>query len=61
MNAVGSSIDKHCRTSDERVFAIGECALWEGKIFGLVAPGYQMARVVAAQLCGKRAHLPVRT
>lgn len=49
----GISIDKHCRTSDERVFAIGECALWEGKIFGLVAPGYQMARVVAAQLCGE--------
>jgi NAD(P)H-nitrite reductase large subunit len=38
------------------VFAIGECALWEGKIFGLVAPGYQMARVVAAAtLCAGEA------
>jgi nitrite reductase (NADH) large subunit len=35
------------------VFAIGECALWEGKIFGLVAPGYQMARVAAACLAGE--------
>ncbi|WP_407439776.1 nitrite reductase large subunit NirB [Lelliottia sp.] len=49
----GISIDNRCRTSDENVFAIGECALWEGKIFGLVAPGYQMARVAAAQLAGE--------
>ena len=37
-------IDTACQTSDKDIFAIGECALWEGKIFGLVAPGYQMAR-----------------
>ncbi|WP_446027523.1 nitrite reductase large subunit NirB [Lelliottia amnigena] len=49
----GICIDHHCRTSDEDVFAIGECALWDGKIFGLVAPGYQMARVAAAQLAGE--------
>lgn len=35
------------------MLAIGECALWEGKIFGLVAPGYQMARVAAAALAGE--------
>ncbi|MGK3359797.1 hypothetical protein, partial [Enterobacter kobei] len=40
----GICIDDGCKTSDRDVFAIGECALWEGKIFGLVAPGYQMAR-----------------
>ncbi|MRS89173.1 nitrite reductase small subunit NirD [Enterobacteriaceae bacterium RIT714] len=49
----GVCIDHHCRTSDEDVFAIGECALWEGKVFGLVAPGYQMARVSAAILAGE--------
>jgi len=49
----GIGIDNQCRTSDENVFAIGECALWEGKIFGLVAPGYQMARVAAAALAGE--------
>lgn len=49
----GIAIDRHCRTSDDDVFAIGECALWEGKIFGLVAPGYQMARVAAATLAGE--------
>ena len=48
----GICIDNHCRTSDDAIFAIGEFALWEGRVFGLVAPGYQMARVVAAQLAG---------
>lgn len=43
----GVVIDDHCRTSDESIFAIGECALWNNQIFGLVAPGYQMAEAVA--------------
>lgn len=46
----GIVIDDQCRTSDESIFAIGECALWQEKIFGLVAPGYTMARVVADKL-----------
>jgi nitrite reductase (NADH) large subunit len=46
----GIVIDAACRTSDPDIFAIGECALWDGKIYGLVAPGYQMANVAAAQL-----------
>lgn len=49
----GVCIGDRCQTSDEDIFAIGECALWEGKIFGLVAPGYQMARVAAATLAGE--------
>ncbi|HCR1073949.1 TPA: nitrite reductase small subunit NirD [Enterobacter cloacae] len=49
----GICIDNACQTSDKDIFAIGECALWEGKIFGLVAPGYQMARVAAATLAGE--------
>ncbi len=43
----GVVIDNMCLTSDPNIFAIGEVALWENKIFGLVAPGYQMARIVA--------------
>lgn len=46
----GIKIDDVCATSATDVYAIGECALWQGKIFGLVAPGYQMARVLAARL-----------
>ncbi|MCW1890603.1 hypothetical protein OK016_21025 [Vibrio chagasii] len=30
------------------MYAIGECALWDNKIFGLVAPGYSMAKIAQA-------------
>ncbi|MDE3071610.1 MAG: nitrite reductase large subunit NirB [Pseudomonadota bacterium] len=46
----GIRIDNFCRTRDRDVYAIGECALWGGKLYGLVAPGYEMARIVAAHL-----------
>ena len=49
----GIIVDAHCRTSDPDILAIGECALWRGRTFGLVAPGYQMAAVAAAVLCGE--------
>ncbi|HTV79233.1 MAG TPA: nitrite reductase large subunit NirB [Steroidobacteraceae bacterium] len=49
----GIVIDGSCRTSDPRIFAIGECAAWEGKTYGLVAPGYGMAGVAAAQINGR--------
>jgi len=48
----GIVIDNQCRTSDPDIYAIGECALWNGQIFGLVAPGYAMARNVVADLEG---------
>jgi nitrite reductase (NADH) large subunit len=48
----GIVIDDTCRTSDPSIYAIGECALWRGRIFGLVAPGYQMAQVAAAHIAG---------
>jgi nitrite reductase (NADH) large subunit len=46
----GIVINGDCRTADENVYAIGECAAFEGRIFGLVAPGYQMARIAAARI-----------
>ncbi|MCA1691650.1 MAG: nitrite reductase large subunit NirB, partial [Actinobacteria bacterium] len=45
-------VDDTCRTSDPAISAIGECALSGGKVYGLVSPGYQMARVVADQILG---------
>jgi len=48
----GIQINDQCLTSDENIFAIGECALWQGRIFGLVAPGYQMAKVAVDQIVG---------
>lgn len=49
----GIVINNHCQTSDPSIYAIGECALWNGQIFGLVAPGYAMARSVVAHLVGE--------
>lgn len=48
----GIEINDHCQTSDPDIYAVGECALWNKRIFGLVAPGYQMARVTASHLLG---------
>ncbi|MBB5320946.1 nitrite reductase large subunit NirB [Marinobacter oulmenensis] len=46
----GIVIDDHCTTSDRHIHAIGECALWDQRIFGLVAPGYTMARTLSSVL-----------
>lgn len=51
----GVVIDDQCRTSDPDIFAVGECACHAGLVYGLVAPGYQMAEVVADQICGREA------
>ena len=46
----GVLVDEQCRSSDPRVFAIGECAAPGGVMYGLVAPGYAMAEVVVDAL-----------
>src|SRR4030095_6762403 len=51
-------VDNRCRTSDEDIWAIGECAAVEGRVYGLVAPGYAMAEVVADRLLGGDATFP---
>lgn len=51
----GVVVDGACRTSDARIFAIGECALARDRTWGLVGPGYEMAEVVASQLAGSPA------
>ena len=48
----GIVINNHCQTSDSDIYAIGECALWDQRIFGLVAPGYQMAQVASDHISG---------
>jgi nitrite reductase (NADH) large subunit len=52
----GIRINSHCQTSNPDIYAVGECALWEGRIFGLVAPGYQMAEVAARHMAGEQVH-----
>ena len=48
----GIVVDGGMRTSDPDIFALGECAEASGQVFGLVAPLYEMANVVAARLAG---------
>lgn len=48
----GIVVNEKLQTSDDCIFAIGECALYNGMVYGLVAPGYEMADVVAAHISG---------
>ncbi len=50
----GIVVDATMHTSDPDILAVGECAEAEGQVFGLVAPLYEMANVVAARLSGDR-------
>lgn len=48
----GIVVDDNLQTSVPDIYAIGECALAQGFIYGLAAPGYRMAESVAEQLLG---------
>ena len=48
----GIVVDQSMRTSDPDIYAVGECAEAHAQVFGLVAPLYEMATVIAAQLAG---------
>lgn len=50
----GVRINDTLQTSDPDVFAIGECASHRGICYGLAAPGYRMADLLADNLLGKR-------
>lgn len=53
----GVVVDDQMRTSDAHIYAVGEVAVHQNMIYGLVAPGYDMAEVVAQQLAGKGGRL----
>ncbi|MEM9480670.1 MAG: FAD-dependent oxidoreductase [Verrucomicrobiota bacterium] len=50
----GVVVDDQLETKDDKIFAIGECALHQGRVYGLAAPGYVMARHVANRIAGKK-------
>jgi nitrite reductase (NADH) large subunit len=52
----GVVVNDRLQTSDPDIYAIGEVALHGGMIYGLVAPGYQMAESLARNLCGGDEH-----
>jgi assimilatory nitrate reductase electron transfer subunit len=45
--AAGVVVDDQLRSTDPRIFAIGECAEHRGRTHGLVAPSWEQARVAA--------------
>ena len=46
----GIEVNNKMQTSDPFIYAIGEVALYNQMIYGLVAPGYEMADVAAEQI-----------
>ncbi|MCF4165225.1 nitrite reductase large subunit NirB [Zavarzinia compransoris] len=48
----GLLVDDHMRTDDPSIHAVGECVEHRGQCYGLVAPLFEMAKVLAAQLAG---------
>ncbi|ATQ28412.1 nitrite reductase large subunit NirB [Rhodococcus ruber] len=55
----GVRTDLGCRsTTDDAIYAVGECAAVDGTCYGLVAPGYSTAEVVADRLLGGGAEFP---
>ncbi len=51
----GIEVDDQLRTSDKHIYAVGECVEHKGALFGLVAPLYEQAKVLAETLIGQEA------
>jgi len=54
----GIVVDDSLRTSEPDIYAIGECASWQGQTFGLIAPGVEMADVLSFNLTQASLHQP---
>ena len=52
----GIIVDANLMTNRECIYAIGECASWENQTFGLIAPGIEMAEVLAFNLTQAKSH-----
>ena len=53
-------VDAQMRTSEPDIYAVGECVEFEENVFGLVAPLYDQARVLANTLLDKNDSFKVR-
>lgn len=51
----GVVVNDLLQTSDPDIYAVGEVALHSGMIYGLVAPGYEMAEILAMNFTGSQA------
>jgi nitrite reductase (NADH) large subunit len=48
----GVQVDDGMRTSDPAIYAVGECVEHRGAVFGLVAPLFDMAKILADRVTG---------
>ncbi|MFL6354352.1 MAG: NAD(P)/FAD-dependent oxidoreductase [Bryobacteraceae bacterium] len=46
-------VDNQLRTGDPNVYAVGECVQYRGQVYGLVAPAWEQAKVLAEHLTGR--------
>ncbi len=51
----GIVVDDHLATSDPSIYSVGECVEHRDACYGLVAPLYEMGKVLAAKLAGEAA------
>lgn len=54
----GIVVDSNLQTSEKDIYAIGECASWQNETYGLIAPGIEMADVLAFNLTQAKVHTP---
>ncbi|GAB7337008.1 hypothetical protein MBLNU457_g2423t1 [Dothideomycetes sp. NU457] len=54
----GIVVNPDLSTSEKDIYAIGECASWQNQTFGLIAPGVEMADVLAFNLTQAKSHAP---
>lgn len=52
----GVRVNNNMQTSDKQIYAIGECAQHQDKVYGLVSPGYEQAEVAIHHIFGKKSH-----
>ncbi|MCY4046226.1 MAG: FAD-dependent oxidoreductase, partial [Cellvibrionales bacterium] len=57
----GIKINEKLETSKANIFAIGECAEYQGEVVGLVAPGLEQASILAQRLSGKESNFKKKT
>lgn len=48
----GIIVDKYTRTSDESIYAIGDCSEFREKTFGVVSPGFKQAKSCVEHIAG---------
>ncbi len=50
----GIVVNRYLQTSDPDIYAVGECAEFNRITYGIVAPGFEQARIMALNIVGKK-------